>query len=108
MANEKNNTTLFDLSSVGTGFKTILFLTLCLLFALITLGGIVRVTDSGLGCPDWPLCYGQIIPPIQDVMYAGEIIKVHHIWIEWSHRTLAAITGLPILLVAIILQQLYF
>ena len=73
MTTEKNNyTNLFDLSSVGSGFKTILFITLCLLFVLITLGGIVRVTDSGLGCPDWPLCYGQFIPPLEDVTYAGD------------------------------------
>lgn len=49
----------------------------------ITLGGIVRVTDSGLGCPDWPLCHGKIIPPV-------EVSTL----IEYSHRLSAVLLGL--------------
>ncbi len=51
-------------------------------FLLIVVGGIVRVTGSGLGCPDWPLCYGQIIPPLQ---FASII--------EYSHRLTASLTS---------------
>lgn len=44
-------------------------------YVLIVFGGIVRVTDSGLGCPDWPLCHGQIIPPLNRATL-----------IEYTHR----------------------
>ena len=54
----------------------------------ISLGGFVRVTSSGLGCPDWPLCYGKIIPPMN-----------YHTLIEWGHRTSGAILGLSILMI---------
>ena len=54
--------------------------------AQVTLGGIVRVTGSGLGCPDWPLCYGQIIPPFKlDTL------------IEYSHRLSGMILGILVL-----------
>ncbi len=49
----------------------------------ITLGGVVRVTESGLGCPDWPLCHGSVIPKWE-----------YHTMIEWSHRTTGFAVGL--------------
>ena len=49
------------------------------------LGGVVRVTDSGLGCGDhWPLCNGTIFPPLDNLTA----------WIEWMHRLLALLIGL--------------
>jgi protoheme IX farnesyltransferase len=49
-------------------------------FVLIAVGGLVRATDSGLGCPDWPLCFGDWLPPAE-----------LHAWIEHSHRLVAAV-----------------
>lgn len=59
---------------------------------LITLGGVVRITGSGMGCgPDWPLCDGRVLPPMD-----------LETLIEWSHRLVAALVGLPVLAVAVL------
>jgi len=75
-----------------TRFQKLAATTVAGTLILVTLGVIVRATDSGLGCPDWPFCYGRILPAVND----GKA------WIEWLHRGIAAILGLLILAQAIL------
>ncbi|MFZ0548944.1 MAG: COX15/CtaA family protein, partial [Candidatus Promineifilaceae bacterium] len=53
---------------------------------LIMVGSFVRVSGNGLGCPDWPLCYGRAVPPSKNLSA----------WIEFSHRLLGGIVSLQI------------
>ena len=65
--------------------KILSFSTLSILFTLIFIGGYVSASGVGLSCPDWPLCPAGLIP-LADFI------------IEYFHRTIAAITGLMIIL----------
>ena len=75
-----------------TRFQRVVFGLVIGLLVLTALGGIVRVTGSGLACPDWPGCYGAVIPSGD----FGEFAP-HQVWLEWTHRLVAAIMGLIIL-----------
>ena len=59
-------------------------------FALVILGGVVRVTESGLGCPDWPLCHGGVLPPLETKAI-----------IEYSHRVVASLLVGPLVLATV-------
>jgi cytochrome c oxidase assembly protein subunit 15 len=70
--------------------RDLLLATSVLTYFLVTLGGIVCMTDASRGCPDWPGCYGQIVPPM----------RIDSI-LEYAHRVLAALTSLLIISSAI-------
>jgi len=71
-------------------FRALSVATALVTYALVVLGGVVRVSGSGLGCPDWPLCHGRVLPPLD-----------LHAIIEYSHRTTASLTSALVVLTAV-------
>ena len=75
-------------------------------YLLIFVGGLVRVSGSGLGCPDWPKCFGRWVPPINIEQIPDHIdstaFNIVLAWIEYGNRTLGVIVGISILLMTII------
>lgn len=92
-------------SSVGR-IRALTLVTLFLTFDLVLFGAFTRLTDSGLGCPDWPGCYGQATPlgahgeiaAAQADMPSGPVTH-SKAWIEMVHRYLA--TGVGVLIVVL-------
>jgi heme A synthase len=69
-----------------TFFRRLAVLTAFFAYLQIALGGVVRVSGSGLGCPDWPLCHGRPYPPADA-----------HAIVEYSHRAVGSVTGVLII-----------
>src|SRR5437588_6141766 len=63
-------------------FRLIVYVTLGALSVIVLTGAAVRLTDSGLGCPDWPKCYGKALPPLST-----------HAVIEYSNRAISGVVG---------------
>lgn len=70
---------------------------LCL--AVVVLGAYTRLTDAGLGCPDWPGCFGHLVPQANVEHYANESAW-HKAWVEMRHRYFAKALGFLILIIA--------
>ena len=80
------------------------FFTTIATYLLIFIGGLVRVSGAGLGCPDWPTCFGRWIPPTSIDQVPADMVDQFNItlaWIEYSNRFCGMLVGLLILTVAI-------
>ncbi len=83
-------------------FQKTALVTLGVTFLLIFIGGLVRATGAGLGCPDWPKCFGLWIPPtnVADLpeAYDPEQFNAFKTWMEYVNRLVGVLVGFLILL----------
>ena len=91
-----------------TWFKKLILSASILTLCVVVFGAFVRLSDAGLGCPDWPGCFGTLTVPESEIAilnaqksYPGSIVEVDKAWIEMIHRYLAGILGLMVLLISI-------
>ena len=97
-------------ASAARRLQLLTLLTLFLTFDLVVFGAFTRLTDSGLGCPDWPGCYGsasplgamQHIEAAQSVLPGGPVTPAKA-WVEMIHRYLA--TGVGVLILTLTLAS---
>lgn len=96
----------------GDRLRRLAWVTVFLTFDLVVFGGFTRLTDSGLGCPDWPGCYAKANPfmaqsdihEAQAALPSGPV-TMNKAWIEMIHRYLAMAVGL--LIVAMLVISLF-
>ncbi len=87
---------MLDKKRIAPRVGIVLGATVLFTYLLMVMGTFVTSTGSGLACPDWPLCYGTVVPPLELA-----------IWFEWSHRLLGGITSSLILVSTFVVWRYY-
>lgn len=99
-------------ASIETVFRRIGLVSIGAVLFLILVGGIVRSTGSGMGCPDWPKCFGLLVPPMEvseipaeffasHPEYSTEDFNVYQTWTEYVNRLTGVLIGFFVLGTAI-------
>jgi heme a synthase len=88
----------------ANAFQRTALVTLAITFFLIFVGGLVRAAGAGLGCPDWPRCFGLWIPPVSadglPASFDPAQFNVFKTWLEYINRLIGVAVGIGILLTA--------
>ena len=99
--------------SAISNFRRLGVLTIFAIYFVILVGGIVRASGAGMGCPDWPTCFGQWIPPTEEAQLPANYHDIYaqrgyentqfnpvKTWTEYTNRLVGATTGLLVILTA--------
>ncbi len=100
-------------------YRRFLFITIVAVYLLIFIGSLVRSTGSGMGCPDWPKCFGLWVPPTSEIElpkdyhekyashgYADSNFDVFKTWTEYVNRLVGVLIGFFVLVNAILAFRL--
>ncbi|HEV7346732.1 COX15/CtaA family protein [Telluribacter sp.] len=101
--------TLTERRNTNSLFRRLALLTVAIVYLLIMVGGVVRSTGAGMGCPDWPTCFGSWVPPTEEsqlplnykelygAKLKGEVeFNAVKTWTEYVNRLLGVFTGFMI------------
>ncbi len=100
-------------AQTAANFRRLGILTIFAVYLVILAGGIVRASGSGMGCPDWPTCFGQWIPPTDEAQLPANYHEIYaergyentqfnpvKTWTEYTNRLVGVTIGFLILLTA--------